>query len=335
MRLGGIAAYLTEINSKDELRSALDWAQEHSTPIIMIGDGSNVIWKDEGFEGLVLINKIMGFEVISEDDENIYITVGAGENWDTFIERALNTGKNGVEFLSAIPGTVGGAPVQNIGAYGHDLSEVFMSLEAYDLHEKKFVNLDRVACNFGYRTSRFKVGSDKNRFLIVSVTFHLMTLTNFKPYYHWLEEYLNARSISDPSPNDIRQAVVKIRSERLPDPSVVANNGSFFSNPIIDSSKYHDLLDEFPKLASWPSVCFWELEDGTYKVAAGALLEYLGYKDFHDSVTGMGTWRNQALVIINENAKSTADLILFKENIVNKVQETFGIALAQEPEFLP
>ncbi len=335
MRLGGTASYLSEITSRDDLRAAVAWANERLLPIIIIGGGSNIIWKDEGFKGLVLVNKILGFEIYSEDEENVYITVGAGEEWDSVVERSLQTGKSGIEYLSYIPGTAGGAPVQNIGAYGHELSEIFVSLEAYDLQENKFVIISGLDCGFGYRTSRFKFGSDKNRFLITAITLHLTNQLPQANYYHWLTEYLAAHNITNPSPLDIRQAVIEIRKKRLPDPSVVPNNGSFFANPIIDSDKYRDLLDNHPKLASWPSQCFWELPDGNYKVAAGALLDYLGYKDFHDPATGMGTWKEQALVLINENAGKTANLLEFKKQITDKVKETFDINLEQEPEILP
>ncbi len=335
MRLGGKAAYLSEVQSRDDVRSLTAWAKERNLPLIMIGGGSNIIWRDEGFAGLVLVNKIMGFEIIDEDVENAYITIGAGENWDQAVERAVATGKSGLEYLSLIPGTAGGAPVQNIGAYGHELAETFVSLEAFDLNEQKLINIPAADCGFGYRTSRFKIGPDKGRYLITSITLHLTRPVPDGKYYHWLEEYLQANNISNPTIQDIRQAVIAIRTKRLPDPAVIPNNGSFFANPIIDASKYHELLNNHPDLAAWPSKCFWELPDGRYKVAAGALLDYLGFKDYHDESTGMATWKEQALVLINEHATSTASLLTFKQQLVDKVHENFGIELEQEPELLP
>lgn len=334
MRLGGNAAYVSEINDRSEVSQAVSWARERNLPLIMIGGGSNIIWKDEGFPGLILVNKIKGFEVFSEDEENVYLTIGAGENWDSVVERAVATGKSGLEYLSLIPGTAGGAPVQNIGAYGHELSETLVSVEAYDITENKLVNIASIDCGFGYRTSRFKT-TDRGRFLITGLTLHLTKPVPQATYYHWLDEYLKKHELSQPTPADIRSAVIEIRQSRLPDPAVVANTGSFFANPIIDSSKYHEITDAHPKLVSWPSTCFWELTDGNYKVAAGALLEYLGFKGIHDEETGMGTWENQALVFINEKAQSTANLLAFKQKITDKVQQTFGITLEQEPELLP
>jgi UDP-N-acetylmuramate dehydrogenase len=335
MRLGGNTAYLSEINTKFEVAEAVGWAKERNLPIIMIGDGSNIVWKDEGFPGLILVNKIMGFETFSEDEDNVYITVGAGENWDSVVERAVATGKSGLEYLSLIPGTAGGAPVQNIGAYGHEIAESLVSVEAYDMRSNALVNIPAAECGFGYRTSRFKTGADRGRFLITGLTLHLTKPQPQSSYYHWLEEYFQKHSLSEPSLRDIRNAVIEIRSSRLPDPTQVANTGSFFANPVIDSVRYRELLDSHPRLASWPTQCFWELPDGNYKVAAGALLEYLGFKGIHDESTGMATWDNQALVLVNEHAGSTADLLKFKQMIVDKVQQTFGITLEQEPELLP
>lgn len=335
MRLGGTAAFITDVATRDEIREAVTWAKTRNLPMIMIGGGSNIIWKDEGFYGLVIVNKIPGFEVFSEDEENSYITAGAGEIWDSVVERAVATGKSGLEFLSYIPGTVGGAPIQNIGAYGHDLAETFVSLEAFDVEAEKFMIIPASDCQFGYRTSRFKTGPDKGMFLISAITLHLTAPQPALEHYHWLDEYLKVQGISEPTPHDIRQAVIAIRTMRLPDPSIIANNGSFFANPIIDEYKYQELLENHPKLAAWPSRCFWELENRTYKVAAGALLEYLGFKDFHHEPTGMSTWKEQALVFVNEHATSTNDLIVFKNVITDKVQQTFGITLEQEPEFLP
>lgn len=335
MRLGGTAAYVAEVSSRQEVTEAYNWAVNKNLPVIMVGGGSNIFWKDEGFNGLVLVNKIMGFDIYSEDDENAYITVGAGENWDQVVERAVATGKSGLEYLSLIPGTAGGAPIQNIGAYGHELSETLVSVEAFDTTNRTFINIPSIECGFGYRKSRFKSGEDRGRFLLTGLTIHLVKPLPQNSYYHWLEEYFTQNNISNPTVADIRKGVVHIRMSRLPDPTTVANNGSFFANPIISAEKYHELIENHPKLSAWPSRCFWDLPDGTYKVAAGALLEYLGFKGVKDPETGMATWPSQALVLVNEQAKSTADLLKFKQKIVDKVQETFGIHLEQEPELLP
>lgn len=334
MKLGGQAAYLSEVNEHHELPQLVAWAIERKLPIIMIGGGSNIVWRDEGFEGLVLVNKLNGLETYNLDENTTYVTAGGGENWDSLIAQTITMGLSGIELLSAIPGTVGAAPVQNIGAYGCQLSDVLTTVEAYDLSTLQFVNLRCSECDFGYRTSRFKT-TDRNRYLITKVTLQLSKTPMPKVTYHSLEMYMQEHTINDRSASSIRQAVTGLRAQKLPDPNVVANCGSFFANPIIDKDYYDQLLEAYPRLASWPSQLMWELPDEMVKIAAGALLEHEGFKGYHDPETGMATWDNQALVMVNEHAKSTADLLKFKQKIVDAIYERFGITLEQEPELLP
>lgn len=334
MRLGGRAAYLSEVNDRQEIPELVKWASERQLPIIMVGDGSNIVWRDEGFNGLILVNKLLGIESYELDEQTSFITASGGENWDKFVESTAEKGLSGIEMLSLIPGTTGAAPVQNIGAYGGQLSDVLSTIEAYDLSTRQFVTLRASECAFGYRTSRFKT-TDRNRFLITKITVQLSKKSANSDTYHSLESYMKANNITDNTPANIRQAVIAIRSEKLPDPAVVANCGSFFANPIIDKGYSVQLLEAFPKLASWPTKFMWDLPDGTVKIAAGALLEHEGFKGFHDPETGMATWDKQALVLVNEKAKSTADLMKFKQKITDTIQEKFGIVLEQEPELLP
>ena len=334
MRLGGEAAYLTEINQVSEISQALNWAKERQLPYIMIGGGSNIIWKDEGFPGLVMVNKILRFEQFQEDEENLYVTVGAGENWDSVVQRTVELGFSGLEFLSSIPGSVGAAPVQNIGAYGHELADVFVSLEAFDTTTGKLINMPAADCGFGYRTSRFKL-VDHSKFFITAITCHLIKNKPQPPYYHFLQQYLDNHNITDVTPAVIREAVMAIRAEKLPDPSVIANTGSFFRNPVVDEHTFQSIRERNIKLQNWPTTWFWELPDGQYKIAAGALLEVLDFKGVTDPETGMGTWPKQALVLINQQAKKTSDLLKFKQKIVDAVKNEFGIELIQEPELLP
>ena len=334
MKLGGQAAYLSEVNEHQEVAELVAWAIERELPVIMIGGGSNIVWRDEGFNGLILVNKLTGIETYDLDENTTYATASGGENWDGLVAKTIEMGLSGIELLSAIPGTAGAAPVQNIGAYGCQLSEVLTTIEAYDLSTLQFVNLRGSECDFGYRTSRFKT-TDRNRFLITKITLQLSKTPLPKDTYHSLEMYMQEHNITDRSPSSIRQAVIGIRSQKLPDPSVVANCGSFFANPIIDKDYYDQLLETYPRLASWPSKFMWELPDDKVKIAAGALLEHEGFKGYHDPETGMATWDNQALVLVNEHAKSTADLLKFKQKIVDAISEKFGITLEQEPELLP
>lgn len=334
MRLGGQAAYLSEVNDRREIPELVNWALEKQLPIIMVGEGSNIVWRDEGFSGLLLVNKLMGTESYELDDQTSFITAYGGENWDKFVAGTTDKGLYGIETLSLIPGTAGAAPVQNIGAYGGQLSDVLSTIEAYDLSNRKFVTLRASECAFGYRTSRFK-SMDRHRFLITKITVQLSKTPANKETYHSLDTYMKTNNITEKTPANIRQAVIAIRSEKLPDPSLVANCGSFFANPIIDKDYSLQLLEAFPRLASWPTKFMWDLPDGTVKIAAGALLEHEGFKGFHDPETGMATWDKQALVLVNEKAESTADLLKFKQKITDTVQEKFGIILEQEPELLP
>jgi len=327
MQLGGAAAYLCDVHDRTEVEQAAQWAVGHKLPVIMVGTGSNIVWSDKGFAGLVLVSKILRFEQFEEDSENVYITVGAGELWDAVVAKTVELGLTGIEALSLIPGTAGATPIQNVGAYGQEIADTLTSIEAYDLTDKKFLTIPAADCAFGYRTSRFKT-TDKGRFLITAITLHLRRGNPMAPFYPVVQDYFSAHQMPKPTPADLRQVVVDIRASKLPDPAKVSNCGSFFANPIITSKQLEELLAHFPGLS------YWQQDDGTYKVAAAWLVEQAGFKDAHDQQTGMGTWPDQALVLVNEHAKTTADLLAFKQKIVNKVQTMFSITLEQEPELL-
>ena len=328
MRLGGTARYVAEITSRQEITDAVAWAESHDVPMIMIGGGSNIVWRDEGFEGLLLVNKVMRYEVFDEDGRNVYITAGGGENWDSVVARTASEGLTGIEALSLIPGAAGAAPVQNIGAYGQELSNVLVTVEAYDLQTKQFINMPAADCVFGYRTSRFKT-TDRNRFFITALTMHLTRGLPQPPFYQALQDYLTEHRLENATPQLIREAVIAIRSSKLPDPAVVANNGSFFANPIMEEGIATQLR------ADHPTMPYWRVDDDHVKIPAGWLVEQVGMKGFHDPETGMATWDLQALVLVNESAKSTADLLKFRQKILDAVQTKFGITLEQEPELLP
>lgn len=328
MRLGGNAAYMVDVADRHELTDALAWAEQNNLPVMVIGGGSNIVWKDEGFNGLIIVNKIMRFEEQNEDDENYYVTIGAGENWDSVVARTVERGVTGIEALSLIPGSAGATPVQNVGAYGQEIANVLVSVEAYDSETKQFVSIPAYECNFGYRTSRFKTG-DRGRFFITALTLHLIKGNPQPPYYRAVEGYFEEHQITNATPQVLRDAVIAIRQSKLPDPAKVANNGSFFANPIVDGGTYAQLQADHPGIPGWPT------EDGNVKIPAAWLLEQAGFKDFHDPETGMGTWPAQPLVLVNERAQSTAQLLQFKQKITDAVQQKFDIVLEQEPELLP
>jgi UDP-N-acetylmuramate dehydrogenase len=326
MQLGGMAAYLTELHDKDDLPQLLEWAEERNLPVLMIGGGSNIIWRDEGFDGLVIVNKLTGID-FEKDGEDVILNIAAGEPWDDVVGQACQRGLNGLAELSLIPGTSGATPVQNVGAYGREIADVLVNVEAYDTKSRSFVTIDGADCDFAYRTSRFKA-ADKGRFYITAIKLQLSKSQPQPPYYRAIEDYLQAQSINSPTVLDIRQAVIAIRSQKLPDPATVANNGSFFGNPIITKP-------EFDAQPAFQDVKHWPLDDGSVKLSAASLLELAGYKAYSDDETGMKTWPAQPLVFVNEHARTTADLLAFKQQVVAAVQEKFGVTLEQEPELLP
>jgi len=328
MRLGGPAAHLATVTSRMELLEALSWAQAQKLPVIMIGTGSNIVWRDEGFPGLVIVNKIERFETLSEDAENAYWTIGAGENWDSVVERSVQAGLTGIEALSLIPGTAGATPVQNVGAYGQEISQTLTVVEAFDIKLGDYVNIPASDCGFGYRMSRFKT-VDHGRFFITAITLHLTKGNPKPPFYGALQTYLDAQKITEVTPQIIRDAVISIRNSKLPDPAVVNNVGSFFANPIVNQAQYEYIAENYDP------VPHWSVGTGSIKLSAAWLIEQAGFKDFHDQETGMATWPRQSLVLINEHAKGTVDLLKFKQKITDAVRQKFNIELKQEPELLP
>jgi UDP-N-acetylmuramate dehydrogenase len=328
MGLGGIVKYLIEVKNHEELEEAIVWAKTQGLPIIVIGSGSNVVWKDEGFNGLLIVNSITGYEVFEEDETTSYITVGAGEIWDSVVERSVEAGLSGIEALSLIPGKAGATPIQNVGAYGQEISNTLTSIIAYDLEAGTLVTIPASDCNFAYRTSRFKT-TDKGRFIIVSITLHLMKGEMQPPFYGALQTHLLANNVTDHSPATIRQSVIDIRSSKLPDPNKIHNSGSFFGNPIVPEYTYINLANNYENIPHWSA------GENKVKLSAAWLIEQAGFKDFHDNITGMGIWPLQSLVLVNETAKSTAGLIAFRNVIIEKVKEMFNVELQQEPELLP
>lgn len=329
MRLGGVASFLAEVSSVSELLEAVNWAKEKTLPVIAVGEGSNIIWRDEGFQGLVIVNKILGYELQPFDSVTANLIVGGGEPWDFVVERTVAAGYYTLAPLSLIPGTAGATPVQNVGAYGQEVSNCLMTLQAVEVATGQQVTQMASDCQFDYRTSRFKT-VDHGKFIITSVTFSISKTPPTPPYYESLARYIREHNVTVQSPNDIRQAVIAIRNSKLPDPKVVANNGSFFANPIIAEDALMPLLELYEGLK------YWHMPDGgKVKLSAAWLVEQAGFKNFFDEETGMATWQDHSLVLVNKSAKTTADLLKFKEKIVQTVNAKFGVTLVQEPELLP
>jgi len=326
MRLGGQSRYLAEAGSLEDVEQLGKWAREHNLPVITVGGGSNIVWKDEGFAGLVVVNKIMGRELASD---GLTIKLGAGENWDNAVGWTVDQGLSGIEALSLIPGTAGATPVQNVEAYGQQIADTLQKIQVYDLEDGKFKELKPGECDLSYRNSRFK-SADHGRFIICYIWLKLNRGQVRPPFHRGLQSYIDEHRITDFSPASIRQAVIAIRSAKLPDPTKMANNGSFFKNPFVSVENFRQLQGRFPKILNYPA------DNGTVKLSAQWLIEHAGFQPgFHDSATGMGLWPKHALVFVNEHAHSTVDLLAFKQKIVDKVEQMFGVTLEQEPELLP
>jgi UDP-N-acetylmuramate dehydrogenase len=328
IKLGGSARYLLEVRSSDEVIEALTWANHQNLGALMVGGGSNIVWQDSGFNGLVLVNKITGFEILNENSQSALIKVGAGENWDLVVEKTVSRGLSGIECLSLIPGTAGATPIQNVGAYGQEISNSLVSIEAIEVASLSLVTLTNDELNFSYRSSMLK--HRPGEYFITSINFSLPKSQLSPPFYTSLQLYLNQHNIEDYSPESLRRAVIAIRSEKLPDPKIIANCGSFFANPIISNAH----LDKLQKNLNL-QIPHWSVGTGEQKIAAAWLIESVGFKDVHDQKTGIGTWKNQPLVLVNESAKSSQDLFDFRDKIIDLVMQKFGITLAQEPITLP
>lgn len=328
MRLGGKARFLCSVSSEKEIEGAIEFARKRNLKIHVVGGGSNTIFSDGGFDGLVLANQVRGVD-IDQDDDSAVLTVGAGEEWDGIVKQSVELGYCDIAALSLIPGSTGAAPVQNIGAYGQQLSDCVISVRAFDLEENTWVEILQQDCNFSYRTSRFN-SSDKGRFIIASVKLRLDRKAVGRDFYSDIERYLNSQNIAlnDVSPVQLREAVIAVRQAKLPDPNKIANTGSFFKNPIVSPETLKELQKHYPALKAHKT------DDGNLKLYAGQLIELAGMKNVHDEETGMATWKTQALVLINEHATSTKDLLAFKRKIVTSVHAAFGITLKQEPELI-
>jgi UDP-N-acetylmuramate dehydrogenase len=290
----------------------------------ILGGGSNLIIAPSLKDRPVLKMEILGIDIVSSDDKTILVKIGSGENWDSIVEWAVNNNYSGIEALSAIPGTVGAAPVQNIGAYGSEIKDVLDSVDVYDIKEKKFVNLKNSDCNFSYRNSIFK-STQKGRYIITNVTIHLSKNQIKIPQYKGVQEYFEMANNLNPSLSDIRKAIIEIRWSKLPQPQELPNCGSFFENPIVDSNIAETLKSNYPDLPIYPY-------GSQHKVSAGYLIDKSGLKG---AKTGpVGTYEKNALVIVNHGGATYDDILQFKDQIIKTVYDKFGVTLKPEPEFV-
>jgi UDP-N-acetylmuramate dehydrogenase len=314
------AECLVEAHDDGQIVEALAWADEQRRPVLVIGGGSNLLLTTD-VPGLVLRTTSRGVRCLDDDGQRVIVEAEAGEPWHDFVLQTLAMGLTGLENLSLIPGTVGAAPVQNIGAYGVELKDVFHGLTALDRRSRQLRAFSLEECAFGYRDSLFK--REPGRWLILRVRFALNRAAPLHLEYGPLRQRLQAMGIEQPTATDVSAAVCGIRREKLPDPAELGNAGSFFKNPVIPAAQARALQRQYPGLVMYP------LPSGEVKLAAGWLIEQAGWKGFRDGDAGVH--RLQSLVLVNHGQASGVHIHQLAQRIQADIQAKFGVALEIEP----
>ena len=325
LKLPARARFFAEVCDLEQLQETLAWAGHRKLDVMPLGGGSNVVLAGD-YPGLVLVINLTGRSVIekSSDQEQILVRAGAGENWHEFVLWTLEQSCFGLENLSLIPGSVGAAPIQNIGAYGVEIKDVFHSLEAVNIVTGELVVFGADECRFGYRDSVFK-GADRDCFVIVSVTFALSRrFTPYLGYGHLHKAVTEAAGDQVVTGRLVSDVICQVRSAKLPDPDSLGNAGSFFKNPVVADAHYRRLLLEEPELVAFPAVA------GYWKLAAGWLIDRCGFKGVKRS-TGAGVYQHQALVLVNHGTAQGEDILNLAKDIQAAVWSRFGVDLEIEP----
>ncbi|MBN2637442.1 MAG: UDP-N-acetylmuramate dehydrogenase [Prolixibacteraceae bacterium] len=313
------AKYFFEFTDAEDLNTFLTSNQTwKDDKILVLGGGSNILFIND-FDGLVIRPNVPGMKEVAEDRQNVWVEVGAGEAWDEFVQFCVIMNIGGVENLSLIPGSVGAAPVQNIGAYGQEVSNVIELVKGFDLETQLPFELRRANCDFSYRNSIFKQ-SFKNRAIITSVVFKLEKFPEFNLSYGQVEEKVKERG--EVNLNNIRDTIVEIRSSKLPDVEELSNAGSFFKNPVVEKEIAEQLQNQYKDIP------VYQAEDGKVKLAAGWLIEKIGWKGIREG--NVGVHDKQALVIVNFGNSTGGEIFDFSEKIKQSVIENFGVELERE-----
>lgn len=313
------ARFYTEVSSEKEFEALLSDPIFRSHKKLILGGGSNMLFTSD-YDGLVIRNRIKGLSIVKEEKDSVHVRAGAGEVWHELVEWCIAHDLAGLENLSLIPGCVGASPMQNIGAYGVEIKDVFASLEALDLStgEKKIFTKEE--CQFGYRESVFK-RQGRDRYIIVAVTFALSRTPHFNTSYGAINDELRQMG-AELSIRAVSQAVINIRSSKLPDPAKTGNAGSFFKNPEVGKEEYERLKSSFPTLVAYV------LDNGNYKLAAGWLIEQSGLKGFTQGSAGVHD--KQALVLVNKGGATGREIYLLSEHVLQTVFAKFGVRLERE-----
>lgn len=312
------AAYFSEFATVDELQELTEYFSDKEK--LILGGGSNILFTKD-YAGAVLKNTIKGIEVIDEDNEYIYIKAGSGEVWHQFVLYCIKNNYAGIENLSLIPGYVGASPMQNIGAYGVEIKDVFHSLEAFHIQDKATVTFTKDACAFGYRESVFK-NKYKNQFVITSVIYKLYKQPRINIAYGAIAQELEKMHVNTPTIKDVSDAVITIRRSKLPDPAEIGNAGSFFKNPVIDANHFQKILAQHPDMPHYPA------EENKIKIPAGWLIEKAGWKGFKKN--DYGVHAKQALVLVNYGNAKGKEIYHLSEEIISDIYSKFDILLERE-----
>jgi UDP-N-acetylmuramate dehydrogenase len=314
------ASYFTEINSVNDFKALQKEAIYTSNTSLILGGGSNLLFT-KNFNGLVIKNNLKGIDIVKQDADFVYVKAAAGENWHQFVLWCVNHNYGGIENLSLIPGCVGASPMQNIGAYGVEIKDVCHEVNTIDVNSGEEKTFSNIACKFGYRESVFK-HVYKNKYLITSVVFKLNKKQVFNTSYGAIEQELKNMGIIQASVKAISDAVINIRSSKLPDPAKIGNAGSFFKNPEVSKQKHDELKGQFPNLVAYV------LDNGNYKLAAGWLIEQCGFKGkrFGDA----GVHINQALVLVNYGNANGSEIYNLSQQVLDAVKNAFGVTLERE-----
>ncbi|TKC13231.1 UDP-N-acetylmuramate dehydrogenase [Pedobacter polaris] len=317
------AKYFAEAKSEQDLAQIFNDPLSKTQKLLILGGGSNMLFTQD-FDGLVIKIGIEGIEYEVFGDK-VSVTAGAGVIWNDLVNFCVSNDFAGIENLSLIPGTVGASPIQNIGAYGVELKDVFASCSAYEIATGKIKSFDFNDCKFGYRDSVFK-NEFKNQYIITKVLFNLSKKAKLQTHYGAITTELANRHIEEPTITDVSRVVADIRVSKLPDPKTIGNAGSFFKNPVIDKSQFEELIAKFPDVVNYPA------PNHKIKLAAGWLIEQCGFKGVVVGETG--TWKNQALVLVNHGKATGQEVYNFSEHIIDTIRAKFGVLLEREVNIL-
>jgi UDP-N-acetylmuramate dehydrogenase len=325
-RIGGKAKYFVRIKEINDLQIAIAFANSKKVPVFVLGGGSNIVMSDAGFPGLVIKMEITGIDINLEKEGSVIVSAGAGVDWDMFVQETVDQGLHGLENLSLIPGTVGAAPVQNIGAYGAEVKNTIEWVEALDIETGVMRHFTNEECTFSYRMSFFKTPKGK-KYIITRVGFILQRNGELNTSYKDIAEYIKTNNVSEVTLHNVREMVIDIRTKKLPSIKEYGTAGSFFKNPIITQKSYDKLLKEFPTMPHYPA------GEGKVKVPAAWILDNLcGFKGYRDG--DVGVYKNQALVLVNFGKATAADVKALAQKMIDCVKEKTGIELEREVEYV-